>query len=414
MNTSRISQQEGLLSAEFPRIISVDDHVVEPPDLWLNRLPNSYHDRIPHVIRRRLKFVGGTKGREWSDDPDGPWCDAWHYEDAVLPLQWLLAAVGREAVDVEATTYDEIHPGAWKQSERLQDMALDGLDASMCFPNVFRFAGQTFSERADKTLALLCIQAYNDWMIDDWGGGDGKGHLLPVTVVPLWDPVLAANEVFRCASKGSFNLSFPENPAPLGFCSLYTPHNYWEPLFKACEETETVLSMHIGSSSRSAHATPEAPYIVSSTQTFVNSQGSLLDFIFSGTLERYPRLKLSYAESQVGWLPYVLQRADALWEERTDNEFGTWIPQKPSEYLRDRVFFCMFDDEVGLRNRDLIGMTQITYETDYPHADSTFPDTCETFDRICAAAGLDAQERYLLARGNAIRAYGLERFGIRN
>jgi predicted TIM-barrel fold metal-dependent hydrolase len=140
--------------------------------------------------------------------------------------------------------------------------------------------------------------------------------------------------------------------------------------------------------------------------------GSVLDYIFSGTLERFPALKIAYSEGQVGWMPYVFERADKLWAERSDNSFGTSLPHPPSSYLKDRVYGCIFDDEIGLRNRDVIGIDQICFETDYPHADSTFPRSREVAEEICSKAGLDDDEIYKFIRGNAIKAFGLERFGI--
>ncbi|MEY2453675.1 MAG: hypothetical protein QOD92_3249 [Acidimicrobiaceae bacterium] len=398
---------------DVPLILSVDDHIVEPPDLFDGRLPSKFRGRAPRVERKKLRFIGGTKGREWVEDAEGGgWCDAWHCEDAVMPLLWNIAAIDREVVDVEPTTYDEIRPGTWKQKERLADMDLNHVEAAMCFPNLFRFAGQMFSEREDKSLALACVRAYNDWLIDDWGAGAGKNRLLPVTVLPLWDAELARAELLRCADKGSFLVTFPENPYPLGFPSLYTPVDYWKPLFDACEETNTILNMHIGSSSKLAETTPDSPYIVNSSQIYLNSQGSLLDFIFSGTLERHPELRISYSEGQVGWYPYLIERADKLWEERDDNEFGSGLPKPPSHYVPDRVYFCLFDDEVGLRLRDVVGVDQLVFETDYPHADSTFPHSRETFAKICELAGMSDEESYKLARGNAIKGFGLDRYGF--
>ena len=140
--------------------------------------------------------------------------------------------------------------------------------------------------------------------------------------------------------------------------------------------------------------------------------GSLSDYIFSGALDRFPSLPLASSEGQVGWAPYVLERADKLWGERAANSFGSSLPHPPSSYVPGRIYFCIFDDEVGLANRDRVGMDQITFEVDYPHADSTFPHTKETAQLICDKAGLNEQERYKLMRGNAIRAYGLGRYGI--
>jgi predicted TIM-barrel fold metal-dependent hydrolase len=398
----------------LPRIISVDDHVVEPPDLWTSRLPAKLLDRGPRVERDTavFSFSGGVFRYEKGVE-GGELCDWWLYDDLVYPFPKLSAAVGFDELDVTPVTFDQIRPGCWKQADRLVDMADNHVDASICFPNTLpRFCGQTFYERPDKDLALLCVQAYNDWMIDEWCAGAGKGKLIPLTMIPLWDAALAAVEVRRCAAKGSFAVTFTENPHPLGLPSVHDKDRFWDPFFAACEETETVVCMHIGSSSRMPATSPDAPFIVSSTLTFSNAMGSMLDFIFSGTLERFPKLTIAYSEGQVGWMPYVLERADKLWAERSDNSFGTSLPHPPSSYLPGRIYGCVFDDEIGLRNRDVIGIDQICFETDYPHADSTFPRSKEVAQEMCDKAGLTDDERYKLLRGNAIKGFGLQRFGI--
>jgi predicted TIM-barrel fold metal-dependent hydrolase len=403
---------------DIPKIISVDDHVVEPPDLWTNRLPAKYQEVGPRVVRDRAKFsfTGGVFSYE-KGAPDGEWCDWWLYDELVYPFPKLSAAVGFDDLDVTPTTYDEIRPGCWIQSERLADMTANHVEASICFPNTLpRFCGQTFYEQGvkreggDPELARLCVEAYNDWMVDEWCGGEGKGRLIPLTMIPLWDAELAAAEVRRCAAQGSFAVAFSENPHPLGLPSIHSHH--WDPFFAACQETNTMVCMHIGSSSRMPATSPDAPFIVSSTLTFQNAMGSMLDFIFSGTLERFPTLRIAYSEGQVGWMPYVLERADKLWAERSDNSFGTSLPHPPTSYIAGRVYGCIFDDETGLKNRDAVGIDQICFETDYPHADSTFPHSKKVAADICAQAGLDDTETYKLIRGNAIAAFGLERFGI--
>jgi predicted TIM-barrel fold metal-dependent hydrolase len=394
---------------EIPRIISVDDHVLEPPDLWSSRLPSRHRDRGPRIERQKLRRVG-TQAVEAGD---GQWCDVWHYDDTVSPLLMLSAAVGFDALSFDFATFDQVRPGAWKQHERLADMDADHIDASVCFPNTLpRFCGQTFLEREDKELALLCVRAYNDWMVEEWTQGDGRGRLIPLGMVPLWDPDLAAKEVRRNASRGCFAVTFSENPEPLGLPSLYAKDRFWDPFFTACQETDTTVCMHIGSSSRMPTTASDAPFIVSSALDWQNAMGSMLDYVFSGTLERFPTLKLAYSEGQVGWMPYILERADKKWEEFHGEQFGNTLPNPPSSYLQGRVFGCIFDDDTGLRNRDVIGMDRICYETDYPHAQATFPNTKKIATEMCARAGLDDDEVYALMRGNAIRAFGLDRFGI--
>ena len=399
---------------KIPRIISVDDHVVEPPDLWTSRLPSKYADRCPRVERDSavFNFEGGVFSYEKGVKNGSP-CDWWLYDDLIYPFPKLSAAVGFENLDVEPVTFDEIRPGSWKQADRLADMDANHVDVSICFPNVLpRFCGQTFLEREDKDLALLCVKAYNDWMIDEWCEGEGKGRLIPLTLIPLWDPVAAAEEVHRCANKGSFAVAFSENPYHLGLPSVHDENNFWDPFFTACQETETVICMHIGSTSKMPSTSPDAPFSVSSTITFANAMGSMCDYILSGIFVRFPKLRIAYAEGQVGWMPYVVERMDKIWEERGDASFGIDLPNPPSSYIPNHIWGCIFDDEVGLKNRDIIGMNQICFEVDFPHADTTFPNTLKVATKICEEAGLSEDEIYRLMRGNAIDCFGLERFGI--
>ena len=397
----------------IPRIISVDDHVVEPPDLWTSRLPARWRDRGPRVVRERGTLVLAENGA-WTPDPRGEWADIWYYDDLVKAISRMSVAVGLGELGWGTVTFDEMRPGAWRQADRLSDMDANHVEASVCFPNTLpRFCGQTFAERADKDLALLCVRAYNDWIIDEWCAGPGRGRLIPLTILPLWDTELAAAELCRCAEKGSFAVTFPESPYALGLPSVHS--GAWDRVFAACEETATTLCMHIGSSSKMPRTSPDAPFIVSSTLAFQNCMGSVLDFVFSGTLERFPRLVLAYSEGQVGWLPYLVERADKLWAERSGNSFGSGgvaLSRPPSVSVRDQVYGCIFDDETGLAVRDRIGMSQICFETDFPHADGTFPRSREVARSITTAAGLDDAEVHALLRGNAIAAFGLQRFGI--
>ena len=399
---------------KIPRIISVDDHVVEPPDLWTSRIPSKYADRCPRVERDSavFNFEGGVFSYEKGVKNGSP-CDWWLYDDLIYPFPKLSAAAGFENLDVEPVTFDEIRPGSWKQTDRLADMEANHVDASICFPNVLpRFCGQTFLEREDKDLALLCVKDYNDWMIDEWCEGEGKGRLIPLTLIPLWDPIAAAEEVHRCANKGSFAVAFSENPYHLGLPSIHDKDHFWDPFFTACQETETVICMHIGSSSKMPSTSPDAPFSVSSTITFANAMGSMCDYILSGIFVRFPKLRIAYAEGQVGWMPYVVERMDKIWEERGDASFGIDLPNPPSSYIPNHIWGCIFDDEIGLKNRDIIGMNQICFEVDFPHADTTFPNTLKVATKICEEAGLSEDEIYRLMRGNAIDCFGLERFGI--
>jgi predicted TIM-barrel fold metal-dependent hydrolase len=406
----------------LPKIISVDDHVVEPPDLWTSRLPRNLQDRIPHVRREKGGFLGGkwdpneNNWREDHDMPEAVWSDIWYYDDMVWPLMRGLADSGFTEEDPGTPiTYERVLPGVFKPADRLVDMDTNHTDVSLCFPTVSRFCGQIFMERNDKDVAKLCVEAYNDWMIEEWCGSDGPKRLIPLTLVPLWDVELAANEVRRCASKGSHAIAFSECPPYLGLPSIYT--DYWDPLFRACQETDTVINMHIGSSSKLVVTAPDGPVDVIMCLSYVNALLAATDWLYSGTLEIFPDLRIALSESQVGWLPFAAQRVDSTWVKANEKFHGEG-PRKaksmPSEVIPGRVFGCVFDDVEGLRNRDRVGMEQILFETDYPHTDSTWPDSRKTAEDMCAAAGLNEGEIYQLMRGNAIKAYRLDKyFGIK-
>lgn len=397
--------------ADLPLIISVDDHILEPRELWQQELPASWRERGPRCVREKTKstFSGGVLTLE-RDVPDGTWTDVWLFDDLVLGTNLLHAAGGlpvEEQKNVPAT-YEDFRPGTYDQAARLADMDANHQQVGINYPNTFpRFAGQGFAERQDKELALRCLQIYNDWMIDDWCGGAGKGRLVPLTLIPLWDPVAAAAEVRRCAAKGSYAIAFSENPSKLGFPSLYT--GAWDVLWDACQETDTTISMHIGSSSSMPTTSPDAPLAVSMSLNAHNAQGSVCDWVYSRSLERFPGLKLAYAESQVGWMPFQYERMDAVWHESVGE---VDLPNPPSTYLEGRVFGCIFDDLHGLRCREEVGMGHILFECDFPHPNGSFPNSRRRAWELATAAGLDAGEVHQLLRGNAIHVYGLDRFGI--
>jgi predicted TIM-barrel fold metal-dependent hydrolase len=223
----------------------------------------------------------------------------------------------------------------------------------------------------------------------------------------LWDAGLAAAEVRRNAERGVRAVCFSEIPPFLGLPSVHDPDGYWDPFFAACSETRTVVNMHIGSSSKMPSTSADAPPAVGSTLTHTNATFSLVDFLFSGVLVRFPELKLAYSEGQIGWIPYILERADKVWEEnRGWGGVADKVPNPPSTYFRDHVYGCFFDDAHGLRSVDEIGVDNITYESDYPHSDSTWPHTRQIAER--QMAHLDSESIRKIVRGNAIKLFGLD------
>ena len=399
---------------DIPRIISVDDHVLEPPDLWHRYLPDRFRSAAPRLERIKGRFEPGARGG-WVATDDGGWADIWRFESYEMAIIPGFAAAGMDqdylGLHYDPLTYDEMRPGCYEQAPRLEDMDENHTEASLSFPTFPRFCGQTFLEHGERDLALACVQAYNDWMIDEWCAGAGHGRLIPLTLIPLWDPELAAAEVRRCAAKGSFAVAFSENPVRLKLPSIFTGH--WDPFFAACEESDTVVNLHIGSSSTFPMTSLDAPRAVSLALTYQGAAHALSDWLTSGVLDRFPRLKVALSEGQVGWIPFIVERLDSVWHDRpVYGNLEDRLTKPPSAYIPGRVYGCVFDDVIGLKIRDEIGIEQIMFETDYPHGDSTWPHSRAVAEKLVAEAGLDERETYLLTRGNAIECYGLHRFGI--
>lgn len=398
--------------SELPKIVSVDDHVIEPPGVWRDRLPARYADIGPRVVRapvKEISFVGGkfTAIPGGLGDP-GEAVDWWFYEDLRRPLVTVDSAVGhdRDELGMRGVTYEWMRPGSYQLDARLEDMDANWIEASLCFPTFPRFCGQTFLEAADKELSLLCVKAYNDWMIEEWCGGSG-GRLIPLTLVPLWDAELAAAEVRRNAERGCRAVCFTEIPPFLGLPSVHSRERFWDPFFAACEETATVINMHIGSSSKMPSTSADAPAAVGSTLTFANACYSLVDWLMCGAFVRFPDLKVAFSEGQIGWIPYVLNRADVVWREnRAWGGVAETVPRPPSELFAGHVFGCFFDDAHGLASLDEIGVDNVTYESDYPHSDSTWPRTRQVAEEQMGHLPDDTIEK--IVRGNAIRMLGLD------
>ncbi len=398
---------------ELPRIVSVDDHVLEPGDLWEQRLPAAMRAGGPHLKRVRGRFGAGARGG-WKEDETGEWADIWTFGDFEMALIPGFAAAGMDqnwlGEHWDPMTYDQMRAGAYDQAARLDDLDVNHTEGSLAFPTFPRFCGQTFHEHPDRKMGLACVRVYNDWMIDEWCAGAGYGRLIPLTLVPLWDPEAAAAEIRRCAAKGSFAIAFSENPAKLKLPSIHTRH--WDPIFAACEDTGTVVNLHIGSSSTFPMTSLDAPRAVSLALTYQGSAHALSDWLTSGVLERFKKLTVALSEGQIGWMPFILEKLDGVWHDRPVYGNIEHLPAPPSSYMAGRLYGCVFDDVIGLKLRHEIGMSQIMFETDYPHGDSTWPNSRAMLEKLVTQAGLTEQETYDLARGNAIRCYGLDRFGI--
>ena len=339
------------MHAELPKIISVDDHVVEPPHLCESWLPARFREHGPRAERRgigSMSHIGGGAYEQTFDD-DGP-------EGRLLGLRGprLHQQAARRGRRIRPRRHDDVADHLRRDAARLlraqsahrrhgdelgRGVAVLPDVPALLRPDVPRSEGPRARERVRAT------RTTTGWSKS--GAATAAAGSIPLTLIPLWDVELAAAEVRRNAARGVHAVCFSEIPPKLGLPSIHSGE--WDPFFAACEETNTVVCMHIGSSSQMPATSGDAPVAVAATLSFNNAMASLSDFLFSGMLVTFPNLKLAYSEGQIGWLPYVLERADDVWREhRAWGGVKDLVPEPPSTYYYRQVYGCFFRDRHGL------------------------------------------------------------------
>jgi predicted TIM-barrel fold metal-dependent hydrolase len=371
-------------------LISVDDHIVEPPDMFKNHLAKRYVDEAPQLVH----------------NPDGS--DMWKFRDTVIPNVALNAVAGRpkEEYGLEPQGLDEIRPGCYNVDERVKDMNAGGILGSICFPSFPGFAGRLFATE-DPEFSLALLQAYNDWHIDEWCAAY-PARFIPMALPVIWDAEACAAEVRRVSKKGVHALTFTENPAAMGYPSFH--NEYWNPLWKALCDTNTVMNVHIGSSGRLAITAPDAPMDVMITLQPMNIVQAAADLLWSQPIKDYPDLKIALSEGGTGWIPYFLERAD-----RTFEMHSTWTKQdfggkRPSEVFREHFLTCFISDHIGVQLRNDIGIDNICWEADYPHSDSMWPGAPEQLHDVLTEHNVPDDEINKMTHENAMRWYSFDPF----
>jgi len=370
-------------------LVSVDDHVVEPPGLFEGRLSKKAATRAPFIETL-------DNGRE-----------VWMFEGHALPNVGLNAVAGRvkEEYGLDPLAFSEMRPGCYDIHERIRDMNVNGVLGSLNFPSLTGFCGQLFSTCDDKDIALELLQAYNDWHVDEWCG-TYPGRMIPLSIPPIWDPQAMADEVRRMASKGCHAVTFSENPAKLQHPSYHTDH--WDPFLAACEETGTVLCLHIGSSSETVITSFDAPIDTLITLQPMNIVQCAADLVWSPMFRKFPNLKVALSEGGIGWVPYFLERIDYVYQHHkawTNQDFGDKLP---SQVFNENILTCFIDDAVGMEVRHHLNPDHIHWECDYPHSDSTWPDAPELAMKYLD--GLPDEDIDKITHLNAIKNFSYDPF----
>lgn len=342
-------------------IASVDDHIIEPPTMFDQHLSAEHRKLAP-------KYIMDSEGH-------ASWI--WEHEGMQTFNQGLNAVVGRpkEEYGCEPMNIDQMREGTWIPSKRVDDMNASGMLTSVCFPTFCGFDGHWFWRAKDKENAARVISAYNDWHIDEWCGPH-KGRFIPTAILPLWDVQLAIKEIQRVIKKGCRSISFPSNPLNQG-APAPIHDEIWEPLWALCDDEQIVLNCHIGTGQPAAAASGQSPISAWITSLPMAIGTDAADLLHLRALLRYPNLRFSLSEGGVGWIPYMLERADYVYKHHGAWVRCDWGGKLPSEVFREHFLSCFIEDRFGCANYKAVGEDIIAYECDYPHSDCTWPTVAE-------------------------------------
>ena len=328
----------------------------------------------------------------------------WEIDGTRYPTIGLNAVAGKpkEEIGLEPVRFDEMRAGCYDIDERIKDMDQDGVHAQLCFPSLPGFAGSTFFDMADKELAHACVQAWNDFAIDEWCAAY-PGRQIPLAILPYWDADLSTAEVQRVAAKGAKAVSFTESPHAAGLPSWHSDH--WDNLLAAAQDADLPVCLHFGSGG-APNVAPDANFAVAIALFGTNSQFTMTELLLSPVFHKFPRLKVALSEGGIGWMPWLLERIDYTWE-RHRHYTGCNPDVRPSELFRQHIFGCFISDDAGIDERHRIGVDNIMFESDYPHSDSNWPSSRIVLEKMLA--NVPDGEARKIAEDNTRRVFNFPR-----
>jgi uncharacterized protein len=369
------------------KFISVDEHVQEHPEVWTKRLSRpKWGERIPHV-ERNSKGVERwlVDGRE-IDLAGVADCGAAMAERTQNPQRW---------VDVPAAVYDP--------KERLRAMDAAGIDYAVLYPTVAGVGGQSFGRMEDRELELACVQAYNDWLLEEWSGASER--FIPQCITPLGPVDAVVKEIRRCVAKGHRGVIYPSIPMELRDVPHINDSTY-DPIWATCQELTVPICFHAGASSQIQIPAYDgySPALAAAVQSITRPASSvsvLVNLLISKILMRFPQLKVVLAESGLGWGAYLLEYTDF-------QATGDQLPQNgydlmPSELFKRQCYLVGWYDKASLRVRRYVGTENILWSSQFPQATSTWPKTKEALTR--SFEGVDEGDKRKILWENAAKLY---------
>jgi predicted TIM-barrel fold metal-dependent hydrolase len=366
------------------RLVDADCHVLEPAHIWKTWLPKPLQDRAPQLVK---------------DDEGG---DAWQFQPGQKPMYiGLVATPGLrfEEMKWKGYTYDRIRKGCWDGKARLEDMDIDGVDAEFIYPSqrtMYYFMGSP-----DAEFHRAGVQAYNDFMAQEFCAVD-RERLFFLAQMPNLGVDEMIAEMKRCRELGARGVILTTWPAGNDDLSAAD-----DKFFAAAQDMRMPVSIHIRIQ-RKRNPVPalEGPAAIGNMALagMLAFPPIMCELIMGGLFDRFPRLQVVGVETEVGWIPTVLEQLDNFyWRNRTHT--GVAIKHLPSEYFH-RNFVCTFiTDRVGIDNRHAIGVRNMAWSTDYPHHGCDWPYSRKVAGELLH--GVPADERHEICAGNMVRLYQL-------
>ena len=373
-------------------LVSVDDHLVEPPsmsDFFMDHFPAKYRDQVPTVITK----------------DDGT--DVWLVQGHEVASFGLNAVAGRVSTEwgMDPGNFGEVRAGTYDVHERVRDMNINGVLGSMCFSSWPGLGGQYFLQSGDSELAACMIRAYNDWHIEEWAGA-APGRFIPLALSGfMLGAEWMAGEIRRVAEKGCHAISFHSEVHRFGMPDHHGDE--WDPAWQACEDTDSVMVFHFGGA---PNFMPRSPFDVLIHTMPFNTGVFCSELLWSPVLRKFPTVKFALAEGGIGWIPYWLERADYVYQRHSPWTLQDFGDELPSQVFKSRVLTCFIDDVTGLKLRHDIGVENIAWECDYPHSDCTWPHAPEDIWKSLQAVEVPDNEIDMITWENACRFYNFDPF----
>ena len=372
------------------QVISADDHVIEPPDLWTSRVPDRYGDRVPQIVQLDGGIERWTIDGRVSEEPRLAPTGALSENRFEEPQRW--ADVPKEAFDPAA---------------RLAAMDRDGVDVSVLYPAAAGIGGETLGVIADPELQIACVRAYNDWLLETWTAASPR--FVPQCIVPVTSVEDARAEVERSLKNGHKGVVMAPFPWHINTDAPHLHEEDWDPLWRTVDEAGAPICFHSGTSQRNMlelydRWDPATSRAFETVRRPVSSAMVVSSFVLSRIGERFPTLQVVFAAAGINWLCFQLELSDHEWGASKLVKEGMEI--KPSELFNRQCHVTTWAEKAGMLQREFIGVDNIMWQSEFPMETSTWPESAAFIERICS--DLPDEHREKVLAGNARRLYKLE------